>query len=209
MTHGSRSADPLGARPGLRQLTGYLHLSAHGHTLGPHARQAKTPGIPPPPVMEGELVHKYSRFPCSSGGIILSPSVTSRTEPSCLSGNLLANIPFLLTYYRLPPPAPCRHSLQVFSWDHLQDKLLPLKEKKKGGGVGNSLAVQRLRLPASTARGAGSIPGRGTKIHMLSGAAKILKKKQTTSDDVANLTRIRVQNPLCHLSKVRCSTALI
>ena len=41
--------------------------------------------------------------------------------------------------------------------------------------VGTSLEVQWLRIHASTAVGMGSIPGQGTKIHMLHSVTKISK----------------------------------
>ena len=47
--------------------------------------------------------------------------------------------------------------------------------KLKNMIVGTSLVVQWLRLCTSTAGGAGSTPGWGTKILMLCGAAKKLK----------------------------------
>ena len=52
---------------------------------------------------------------------------------------------------------------------------LPEKKKKNKKKKGNFLAVQWLGLHATTAGGPGSIPGWGTKLHKLSGAAK--KKK--------------------------------
>ena len=56
----------------------------------------------------------------------------------------------------------------------------------KKGHQGTSLAVQRLRLCASSARGAGSIPGQGTKIpHAVRCSRKsILKKKTKTQAQI-------------------------
>ena len=54
-------------------------------------------------------------------------------------------------------------------------KIFNTKKKKKRA----SLVAQWLRLHTSTAGGAGSIPGRGTKIsHAVQHSQKILKKKR-------------------------------
>ena len=53
---------------------------------------------------------------------------------------------------------------------------------------GTSLVIQPLRLSASTAGGAGSIPGQGTKSHMPHGMAKtfLKMKKWTNTESVGN-----------------------
>ena len=64
---------------------------------------------------------------------------------------------------------------------------------------GTSLVVQWLRLHASNAGGAGSIPGRGTKIpHTAWHGPKIKKTKKTTKQSTVSLG-----SPVCRLWGVR------
>ena len=55
-------------------------------------------------------------------------------------------------------------------------------KKKKKSGIGNSLAVQWLRLHTSSAGGAGLIPGQGTRIpHATRHSQKVRKKERKKS----------------------------
>ena len=56
--------------------------------------------------------------------------------------------------------------------------------------MGTSLAVQRLRLCASTAGGAGSIPGWGTKIPHAVRRGQKVKKQNKSSDEKENTHRL-------------------
>ena len=55
---------------------------------------------------------------------------------------------------------------------------------KKRGGAGTSLLVQWLRLCASSARGKGLIPGRGTKIPHVTRLVGLFKKRWETLHDL-------------------------
>lgn len=73
--------------------------------------------------MDWELVD--TPVPLPSVGIILSPSVTQQDR---------AQLPKQLTCLLIPlidvlPSVLLLHSLQVYSWDHLQNKLLLLRKK--------------------------------------------------------------------------------
>ena len=63
-------------------------------------------------------------------------------------------------------------------WNFVQGKGKTKGVAARDEAVGTSLAVQWLRLLASTAGAMGSIPAQGTKIRMPRGAAKKKKEKE-------------------------------
>ena len=84
------------------------------------------------------------------------------------------------------------NSIKTLKVIHIQEKKNLRKKKlykihSKEDNLENSLAVQWVGLHSFTAKGKGSIPGRGTKVPQAKGHGQKKKKKSIEEDNFVNL----------------------